>query len=266
MRSIEVPKADNGVQFATTGGGGASSSRWPKVEVEALIRLRTDLEAKYQENGPKGPLWEDISTAMRRLGYERSAKRCKEKWENINKYFKKVKESNKKRREDSKTCPYFQQLDEIYREKTSKSGDHHGSSTLFTCTTQFSPMISAAAPLMVTPEQQWPPLQQQQQQQQGWMRWRGTTLAKTMKTMTRTTRTTTAIWIRRRMKMETMTVASLRSWRANHLQWAQPSETWITCPVQARIYGAHTTSSSLLMRVGSQDSVGSIKRVRSRPV
>ncbi|KAF8024931.1 hypothetical protein BT93_F1930 [Corymbia citriodora subsp. variegata] len=106
VRSIEVPKADNGVHFATPARGSApSSSRWPKVEVEALIRLRTNLDSKYQENGPKGPLWEDISAAMRRLGYERSAKRCKEKWENINKYFKKVKESNKKRREDSKTCP-----------------------------------------------------------------------------------------------------------------------------------------------------------------
>ncbi|XP_048130727.1 trihelix transcription factor DF1-like isoform X2 [Rhodamnia argentea] len=170
IRSIEVPNADNGVHFATTGGGRvASSSRWPKVEVEALIRLRTNLEVKYQENGPKGPLWEDISTAMRRIGYERSAKRCKEKWENINKYFKKVKESNKKRRDDSKTCPYFEQLDEIYREKTSKSRDP-SSSTLFPCTTQFSPVINPTAPLMVAPEQQWPPppppLQQQQQQQQ----------------------------------------------------------------------------------------------------
>ncbi|KAJ6761508.1 hypothetical protein OIU74_024206 [Salix koriyanagi] len=36
----------------------------------------------------------------------------------MNKYFKRVKESNKKRPGDSKTCPYFQQLDALYREKT----------------------------------------------------------------------------------------------------------------------------------------------------
>jgi hypothetical protein len=54
---------------------------------------------------------------MRRIGYNRSSKRCKEKWENINKYFKKVKESNKRRPEDSKTCPYFHQLEAIYRKK-----------------------------------------------------------------------------------------------------------------------------------------------------
>nr|GLL39582.1 trihelix transcription factor GT-2-like [Ipomoea trifida] len=67
-----------------------SSSRWPKPEVQALIDLRTSMDMKYQENGPKGPLWEEISAAMRRLGYNRNPKRCKEKWENINKYFKKI--------------------------------------------------------------------------------------------------------------------------------------------------------------------------------
>ncbi|CAI0625619.1 unnamed protein product [Linum tenue] len=96
----------------------ASSSRWPKVEVDALIGLRTRLDEKYLENGPKGPLWEEISAEMKKIGYNRSAKRCKEKWENINKYFKKVKESNKRRPEDSKTCPYFHQLDALYREKS----------------------------------------------------------------------------------------------------------------------------------------------------
>lgn len=101
-----------------------SSSRWPKEEIDALIQLRTNLQMKYQENGPKGPLWEELSLAMKKLGYDRSAKRCKEKWENINKYFKRVKESNKKRPEDSKTCPYFQQLDALYKQKSKKVVDN----------------------------------------------------------------------------------------------------------------------------------------------
>ncbi|MBA0608754.1 hypothetical protein Godav_020940, partial [Gossypium davidsonii] len=99
-----------------------ASSRWPKAEVLALINLRSGLETRYQEAGPKGPLWEEISAGMSRMGYKRSAKRCKEKWENINKYFKKVKESNKKRPEDAKTCPYFHQLDALYRKKILGSG------------------------------------------------------------------------------------------------------------------------------------------------
>ncbi|XP_058087017.1 trihelix transcription factor GTL1 isoform X2 [Magnolia sinica] len=107
-------------QHSEGSGGGSfdpTSSRWPKTEVLALINLRSGLDSRYQETGPKGPLWEEISGGMQRLGYNRSAKRCKEKWENINKYFKKVKESNKKRPEDAKTCPYFHQLDALYRKK-----------------------------------------------------------------------------------------------------------------------------------------------------
>ncbi|XP_031494413.1 trihelix transcription factor GTL1-like isoform X2 [Nymphaea colorata] len=104
-------------QEPCSGGFETASSRWPKVEVLALINLRSGLESRYQEAGPKGPLWEEISAEMGKMGYKRSAKRCKEKWENINKYYKKVKESNKKRPEDSKTCPYFPQLDALYRKK-----------------------------------------------------------------------------------------------------------------------------------------------------
>ncbi|XP_010539732.1 PREDICTED: trihelix transcription factor GT-2 isoform X2 [Tarenaya hassleriana] len=100
-----------------------SSSRWPKAEIEALIRLRADIGFNYQDNGTKGrSLWGEISAGMRKIGYNRSAKRCKEKWENINKYFKKVRESSKKRPLSSKTCPYFHQLDAIYKEKNKTVG------------------------------------------------------------------------------------------------------------------------------------------------
>jgi hypothetical protein len=114
---VRAPPPAESQDTAGFGGGAPSPSRWPKAEVHALIQLRTEMETRYQDSGPKGPLWEDISSGMRRLGYNRSAKRCKEKWENINKYFKKVKESNKKRPEDSKTCPYYHQLDALYRSK-----------------------------------------------------------------------------------------------------------------------------------------------------
>lgn len=148
VKVLEPRKMDN--------GGGAenlvptSSSRWPKAEVQALIRLRTSLDVKYQENGPKGPLWEEISAGMRKLGYNRNAKRCKEKWENINKYFKKVKESNKKRPEDSKTCPYFHQLEALYKEKNKMEINSFNPS--YPLLKPENPMV----PIMVQPEQQWP--------------------------------------------------------------------------------------------------------------
>ncbi|KAF8393619.1 hypothetical protein HHK36_021864 [Tetracentron sinense] len=90
------------------------NSRWPKAEVQALIRVRSSLESKFQEPRLKGYLWEEISSSMASMGYQRSAKRCKEKWENINKYFRKTKDSAKKRPKHSKTCSYFHQLDQLY--------------------------------------------------------------------------------------------------------------------------------------------------------
>ncbi|CAN6713442.1 unnamed protein product [Malus baccata var. baccata] len=128
----QVPPPTPQENIASGGGGSsepASSSRWPKAEVLALIKLRSGLEPRYQEAGPKGPLWEEISAGMGRMGYKRRAKRCKEKWENINKYFKKVKESNKKRPEDAKTCPYFHELDALYRKRVLGGWSSGGSSS-----------------------------------------------------------------------------------------------------------------------------------------
>ncbi|PNX99060.1 trihelix transcription factor GTL2-like protein, partial [Trifolium pratense] len=93
--------------------------RWPKDEVLALINLRcnTNNEEKEGNNiNNKAPLWERISQGMLELGYKRSAKRCKEKWENINKYFRKTKDANRKRSLDSRTCPYFHLLSNLYNQ------------------------------------------------------------------------------------------------------------------------------------------------------
>ncbi|KAJ4957072.1 hypothetical protein NE237_013855 [Protea cynaroides] len=91
--------------------------RWPRNEVNSLIKLRCNLYSSGEDKeGSKVPLWERISKGMLELGYKRSAKRCKEKWENINKYFRKTRDANKKRSPDSKTCPYFHQLSSLYNQ------------------------------------------------------------------------------------------------------------------------------------------------------
>ncbi|XWS70189.1 hypothetical protein CRYUN_Cryun03dG0027500 [Craigia yunnanensis] len=108
-----------------------NNSRWPGAEVEALIQVRCNLESKFREPGLKGPLWEEVSSCMASFGYQRSAKRCKEKWENINKYFRKSKENGKKRSQQSKTCPYFDQLDQLY------------SRISITCSTLLTPLINS---------------------------------------------------------------------------------------------------------------------------
>ncbi|KAE8729688.1 Trihelix transcription factor GTL2 [Hibiscus syriacus] len=97
--------------------------RWPRDEVSALINLRCSFynngdHHDKEEAAIKAPLWERISKGMLELGYKRSAKRCKEKWENINKYFRKTKDVNRKRSIDSRTCPYFHQLNTLYNQGT----------------------------------------------------------------------------------------------------------------------------------------------------
>ncbi|XP_039054985.1 trihelix transcription factor GT-2-like [Hibiscus syriacus] len=102
------------VQLESTVVKADNNSRWPIPEVEALIQVRCNLESKFRESGLKGALWEEVSSLMSSFGYQKSAKRCKEKWENINKYFRKSKENGKKRSQQSKTCGYFDQLDQLY--------------------------------------------------------------------------------------------------------------------------------------------------------
>eukprot|EP01018_Ginkgo_biloba_P022142 Gb_30639 [translate_table: standard] len=103
--------------------------RWPKPEVYALIKLRSSMEHRFKEPGPKASLWEEISSRMACMGFNRSAKRCKEKWENINKYFRKTKGNMKKRPLNSKTCPYFHQLDILYRKGVLFSPAHDKSNS-----------------------------------------------------------------------------------------------------------------------------------------
>nr|XP_027084142.1 trihelix transcription factor GT-2-like [Coffea arabica] len=106
-----------------------TSRRWPKAEVEALIQIRSSLEQKFQRPGIKGPLWEQISNSMASMGFQRSAKRCKEKWENINKYFKKSRENAKQCRKKFKTCQYFDQLDQLHSKSQLANGGSYSCSS-----------------------------------------------------------------------------------------------------------------------------------------
>ncbi|KAJ0673328.1 putative transcription factor MYB family [Helianthus annuus] len=94
--------------------------RWPRDEVLALINIRSNVNngiGGNSEEHARGSLWERISQGMLELGYKRSAKRCKEKWENINKYFRKTKDANKKRSLESRTCPYYHELSKLYNQE-----------------------------------------------------------------------------------------------------------------------------------------------------
>ncbi|KAF9603757.1 hypothetical protein IFM89_037843 [Coptis chinensis] len=79
-----------GGEEAERGGGGGN--RWPRQETIALLKIRSEMDAAFRDATLKGPLWEDVSRKLAQLGYTRSAKKCKEKFENVHKYYKRTKE------------------------------------------------------------------------------------------------------------------------------------------------------------------------------
>ncbi|KAE8715137.1 Detected protein of confused Function [Hibiscus syriacus] len=118
----------NVVEKHVDGDGGVicdpNNRRWPDAEVQALIMLRSTLEHKFHVSGSKCSIWDEISVGMYNMGYSRSAKKCKEKWENINKYFRKSMVSGKKHLENSKRCAYFHDLHMLYKNGFSSQVNH----------------------------------------------------------------------------------------------------------------------------------------------
>ncbi|XP_042016447.1 trihelix transcription factor PTL-like [Salvia splendens] len=101
--------AANSNAFESGGAG-----RWPRQETLNLLEIRSRLDPKFKEANQKGPLWDEVSRIMcEEHGYQRSSKKCREKFENLYKYYKKTKEG-KAGRQDGKHYRFFRQLEALY--------------------------------------------------------------------------------------------------------------------------------------------------------
>ncbi|KAL1313848.1 hypothetical protein HN51_040596 [Arachis hypogaea] len=104
-------------------GGDASTGRWPRQETLTLLEIRSRLDPKFKEANQKGPLWDEVSRIMsEEHGYQRSGKKCREKFENLYKYYKKTKEG-KAGRQDGKHYRFFRQLEALYGESNSNNSN-----------------------------------------------------------------------------------------------------------------------------------------------
>ncbi|CAL5365425.1 unnamed protein product [Camellia sinensis] len=107
------------------GGSSSSSSRWPRQETLTLLEIRSRLDSKFKEINLKAPLWDDVSRIMwEEHGYQRSGRKCREKFENLYKYYKKTKEG-KAGRHDGKHYRFFRQLQALCEEPINESSDTH---------------------------------------------------------------------------------------------------------------------------------------------
>ncbi|KVH96702.1 trihelix transcription factor GTL1 [Cynara cardunculus var. scolymus] len=90
--------------------------RWPKSEVQALITVRAALNQKFNHKGPKGSIWEEVAAGLGRMGYNRTPKKCKEKWENINKYYRRTMDKGKESGgRSTQAWSYFSELEMLYK-------------------------------------------------------------------------------------------------------------------------------------------------------
>ncbi|XP_075517403.1 trihelix transcription factor PTL-like isoform X1 [Primulina tabacum] len=104
-----------------SGGGDTGTVRWPKQETLTLLEIRSKLDSKFKEANQKGPLWDEVSRIMyEEHGYLRSGKKCREKFENLYKYYKKTKEG-KAGRQDGKHYRFYRQLEALDGETTNLS-------------------------------------------------------------------------------------------------------------------------------------------------
>ncbi|KAK4481157.1 hypothetical protein RD792_012038 [Penstemon davidsonii] len=98
----------------SSGGGDGGTGRWPRQETLTLLEIRSRLDPKFKEANQKGPLWDEVSRIMsEEHGYQRNGKKCREKFENLYKYYKKTKEG-KAGRQDGKHYRFFRQLEALY--------------------------------------------------------------------------------------------------------------------------------------------------------
>ncbi|KAK7392569.1 hypothetical protein VNO78_21012 [Psophocarpus tetragonolobus] len=113
-----VATAFDAVEGAGCVGGDPSTGRWPRQETLTLLEIRSRLDPKFKEANHKGPLWDEVSRIMcEEHGYQRSGKKCREKFENLYKYYKKTKEG-KAGRHDGKHYRFFRQLEALYGENS----------------------------------------------------------------------------------------------------------------------------------------------------
>ncbi|VAI11800.1 unnamed protein product [Triticum turgidum subsp. durum] len=104
--------------------GGSSSAaggnRWPRQETLALLKIRSEMDAAFREAALKGPLWEQVSRRLAEMGHTRSAKKCREKFENVDKYYRRTKDG-RTGRGDGKTYRFFTELEALH----GASAAHH---------------------------------------------------------------------------------------------------------------------------------------------
>ncbi|XP_011044176.1 PREDICTED: uncharacterized protein LOC105139443 isoform X2 [Populus euphratica] len=86
-----------------------SRNKWKPEEVKSLIKMRGELNSRFQVVRGRMALWEEISTNLMADGINRSPGQCKSLWTSlVQKY-----EESKNGKKGKKAWPYFEDMDNI---------------------------------------------------------------------------------------------------------------------------------------------------------
>ncbi|KAK6930879.1 Myb/SANT-like DNA-binding domain 4 [Dillenia turbinata] len=93
---------------------------WVQDETRYLISLRRETDRLFNTSKSNKHLWEQISSKMREKGFDRSPTMCTDKWRNLLKEHKKVKQHEKDgaSTNGSAKMSYYREIEEILKERT----------------------------------------------------------------------------------------------------------------------------------------------------
>ncbi|XP_047962192.1 trihelix transcription factor GT-4-like isoform X1 [Salvia hispanica] len=91
---------------------------WVQEETRSLISFRKEIDMLFNTSKSNKHLWDNISLKMREKGFDRSPTMCTDKWRNLLKEFKKVKQNNRDGSGNgSAKMNYYKEIEEILRER-----------------------------------------------------------------------------------------------------------------------------------------------------
>ncbi|KAL3644457.1 Trihelix transcription factor GT-4 [Castilleja foliolosa] len=119
----DAATTQNSSNPSSSSGPKKRAETWVQEETRVLISLRKEIDSMFNQSKSNKHLWDNISLKMREKGFDRSPTMCTDKWRNLLKEFKKVKQSNSDGNNNNgyAKMSYYKDIDELLSDR-SKTG------------------------------------------------------------------------------------------------------------------------------------------------
>ncbi|XP_023240502.1 trihelix transcription factor GTL1-like [Centruroides sculpturatus] len=109
-----VQKTISYLNSTLTDGADGQHGRWPTNAVKLLISLYKEHENKFSDIcWPSKKVWSLISKTLQENNYLVTGSQCDEKWRNLKKSYRKIKDGNKQTGQGRRQWEFFSMMDEI---------------------------------------------------------------------------------------------------------------------------------------------------------